>query len=126
MDKIARTYEKAARLFLSGQMDTTRQITAAVKIDPHTVARWRREGDWDALKRGIPIRAAAILRQRLAGTQKQRDARHRQTWGLILIQAGVLLARPKVTRGELARLEKIVACSSRCLAMIRNDNTPAL
>ena len=125
MVKSARTYDKAARLFLSGEMDTTKQIAAAVKIDPHTVERWRREGDWDALKRGIPIRAAAMLRQRLAGTQPQRDAQHRQMWGLMLIQAGALLARPEVTHDELEQLERVVAASGRCLAMIRGTNTQA-
>src|SRR2546425_1175117 len=89
--------KEARRMFLSGTMATTTKIAAAVNTPAHTVARWRRQEDWDELKHGIERRAA----ERIAGMVEQMNTRHRQLWGLILTQAGMLLVRPKLSTQQL-------------------------
>ena len=57
---------EARRLFLTGEMATNAEIAAHVRVKPHTVGLWRKQEDWDGLRRKIDRRAAEMLVEKLA------------------------------------------------------------
>ena len=91
----------------------------------HTVARWRRQKNWDSLKQRVVKRAAELFSQRVGMNVKQMNAHHRQIWGFILCQAGILLARPDVSPQECSELERIVTSALRGVALTRSAGRQA-
>jgi len=119
------SYENATRLFLSGELSSIKEIASAVNASPHTVARWRREGNWDGLKREIQVKAAAELRRRLAGRYEEHLALQREILGLVVVEVGAHLSRADLSSEDLSRLEDVVAGVLRALARIREDRARA-
>jgi hypothetical protein len=125
MTRTPSKHEKATRLFLSGELSSTKQIASTVKVSPHTVERWRREGDWDRLRREIPGRVSEKLRRHLAGRYDEQLALQSEALGLVLVEVGAHLSRESLTTDDLRRLENVVARVLRGLARIREDRTRA-
>jgi hypothetical protein len=121
MTRTPSEHEMASRLFLAGHLSSTMQIASVVRASPRTVERWRREGDWDDLKRRIPVRAAELLVQRLGRGYDQAVARQTEILGLILVQVGSHLAEPALALDELKRLEGVVAGAMKDLSTVRDQ-----
>ena len=72
MPKIAsKTREEARRLFLTGEAATNAEIAARIKVKPHTVGLWRREEDWDGLRRKIERRQGQREREQRRERERQ-------------------------------------------------------
>ena len=76
--------EEARQLFLTGAMVSNSEIAAHLKIKPHTVGTWRREEDWDGLRRKVDRRAAELLIEKLATDRSELSERHYRLWELVL------------------------------------------
>ena len=56
-----KTREEARRLYLTGELQTNAEIAARLSVKPHTVGRWRKEEDWDDLRRKVEHRVKAEI-----------------------------------------------------------------
>ena len=79
-----RKREEARSLFLSGEMETNAEIAAHLGVKPHTVGRWRKEEDWDGLRRKIDRRAAELFVEKIATDRTTLNVRHYRLWDLML------------------------------------------
>ena len=104
--------EEARQLFLTGAMVSNTEIAAHLKIKPHTVGGWRREEDWDGLRRKIDRRAAELLIEKLATDRSQLSERHYRLWELVLNE---LLTAIKDGKADAASrtLDKIASIIER-------------
>lgn len=82
----SKTREEARRLYLTGTLTTNAEIAAHLKVKPHTVGQWRRQEDWDGLRRKIDRRAAEMFVEKVASDRTQLNAQHFQLWGLVVTQ----------------------------------------
>ncbi len=87
MAKISpKTREEARRLFLTGEMATNAEIAADLGVKPHTVGFWRREEDWDGLRRKIDRRAAELFVEKIATDRVTLNAQHFKLCALVVAQ----------------------------------------
>ncbi len=78
--------EEARRLFLMGELSTNAEIAAHLHVKPHSVGKWRREEDWDGLRRKIDRRAAQMFVEKIATDRVALNTQHFQLWGLVVTQ----------------------------------------
>lgn len=81
-----RTREEARRLFLTSDVTSVAEIARRIQVKPHTVAAWKKEEDWDALKLKIDKRAAEMLVEKLATERVTLNASHFKLWGVVVSQ----------------------------------------
>ena len=112
MAKISpKTREEARRLFLTGEMATNAEIAVHLGVKPHTVGFWRREEDWEGLRRKIDRRAAELFVEKIATDRVTLNAQHFKLWGLVVAQ---LLDAMKGDHPEKVRgLEKVAGILER-------------
>ncbi|MBD3335583.1 MAG: hypothetical protein GF355_08705 [Candidatus Eisenbacteria bacterium] len=79
-----KTREEARRLYLTGEVDTNAEIAARLSVKPHTVGRWRRDEDWDDLRRKVDLRAAEMFVEKIANDRVTLNVRHYRMWELLL------------------------------------------
>ncbi len=82
--KRARLREEGRRMFLTGEVDTNREIASRLGVKPHTVGRWRKGEDWDGLRRKVDTRAAEMFVDKLASERVTLNVRHYRFWELLL------------------------------------------
>ena len=75
--------EEARRLYLTGEMTSNAEIAIRLGVKPHTVGSWRRDEDWDGLRRKIDRRAAEMFVEKIATDRVTLNTQHFQMWGLI-------------------------------------------
>jgi len=80
--------EEGRSLYLSGEVETNAEIAARLKVKPHTVDRWRREEDWDGLRRKIDRRAAEMFVEKIPADRTALNVRHYRLWDLMLAGPG--------------------------------------
>jgi len=80
----SRSREEARRLYLAGEVETNTEIAARLKVKPHTVGRWRKEEDWDGLRRKIDRRAAEMFVEKIATDRTTLNLRHYRLWDFML------------------------------------------
>ena len=104
--------EEARRLFLTGAMVSNTEIAKHLELKPHTVGVWRREEDWDGLRRKIDRRAAELLIEKLATERSELNERHFRLYGLVLNE---LLTALKEGKAETAvrTLDKVASIIER-------------
>jgi len=101
--------EEARRLFLAGEVETNAEIAARLRVKPHTVGRWRREEDWDGLRRKIDRRAAEMFVEKIATDRTALNVRHYRLWDLMLAGlAETLKARKGLDVREMERIACIL------------------
>ena len=76
--------EEARRLFLTGEMDTNREIAVRLGVKPHTIGAWRRQEDWDGLRLKVDRRAAEMFVEKIATDRVTLNLRHFRYWELLL------------------------------------------
>ena len=84
MARIRQAREEARRLYLTNEITTNTEIAARLRVKPHTVGKWRRDEDWDALKRKIDVRAAEMFVEKIASDKVTLNVRHYRLWELIV------------------------------------------
>ena len=78
--------KEARRLYLSEGMDTNAEIARRIAVKPHTVARWRKEEDWEGLRLKVDRRAAEMFVEKIATDRVTLNVRHYRYWELLLAQ----------------------------------------
>ena len=81
---IKKRREEARRLFLTGEFETNADIAARLRVKPHTIGRWRRDEDWDGLRRKIDRRAGEMFVEKIASDRVTLNIRHYRFWELLL------------------------------------------
>src|SRR5262245_55777775 len=76
--------EEGRRLYLTGEIASNAEIAARLGVKPHTVGAWRREEDWDGLRRKVDRRAAELFVEKIATDRVTLNTQHFQMWGLLL------------------------------------------
>ena len=76
--------EEACRLFLAGEVSSNSEIARRLGVKPHTVGRWRRQEDWDGLRRKIDCRAAEMFVEKIATDRVTLNVRHFRYWDAVL------------------------------------------
>jgi len=103
--------EEARRLYLAGEISTNAEIAARLKVKPHTVARWRKDEDWDGLRLKIDRRAAELFVEKIATDRVSLNVRHYRLWDLLLAQ---LMEDLKTRKGMDAReMERVAGILDR-------------
>jgi len=103
--------EEARGLFLSGEMETNAEIAACLKTKPHTVGKWRKDEDWDGLRRKIDRRAAEMFVEKIATDRTTLNVRHYRLWDLVLANLGETL---KANQGlDVRELERVAGILDR-------------
>ena len=103
--------EEARRLYLGGEMSTNAEIAARLKVKPHTVARWRKEEDWDGLRLKIDRRAGELFVEKIATDRVTLNVRHYRLWDLILGNLMECLKTNKVL--DVREMERIAGVLDR-------------
>ena len=81
---LSKKREEARRLFLTGEMDTNREIAVRLGVKPHTIGAWRRQEDWDGLRLKVDRRAAEMFVEKIATDRVTLNLRHFRYWELLL------------------------------------------
>ena len=101
--------EEARRLFLTGEAETNSNIATRLKVKPHTVGRWRKEEDWDDLRRKVDRRAAELFADKIASDRVSLNVRHYRMWDLLVAKlAEDLKLKQAVEIRELERISGIL------------------
>jgi hypothetical protein len=103
--------EEARGLFLSGEIETNAEIAARLGTKPHTVGKWRKEEDWDGLRRKIDRRAAEMFVEKIATDRTTLNVRHYRLWDLVMANLGETL---KANQGlEIRELDRVAGILDR-------------
>ena len=101
--------EEARRLFLTAEATTVAEIARRLKCKPHTVAQWRREEDWDALRLKIDRQAAEKLVEQLASERVTLNAQHFRFWGVVVGRLFESIQKQGLNLDEIRSLERVSA-----------------
>ena len=106
---LTKTREEARRLFLTGELQTNAEIASHLGVKPHTVGRWRREEDWDDLRRKVERRASEMFAEKIASDRVTLNVRHYRMWDLLMAKlADELKGKQGVPIRELERISGIL------------------
>ncbi len=108
-----RTREQARELYLTGEIVSLAEIARRIKVKPHTVARWKEQEDWTALRLKIDRRAAEQLAERIATERVTLNAQHFKLWGVVVGKLFESLQRTGLKADEVRNLEKVAGILSQ-------------
>jgi hypothetical protein len=108
-----RIREEARRLHLEGELTSVAEIARRLKVKAQTVARWKREEDWDALRLKIDRRAAEQLVERLASERVALNTQHFKLWGAVVSRLFSSLTKEGLESEGVRNLEKVAAVLER-------------
>jgi hypothetical protein len=92
-------------------MATNAEIAARLGVKPHSVGRWRRDEDWDGLRRKIDVRAAVMFVEKIATDRVTLNVRHYRLWELILARLFEGLKATKVH--DIRDMERVAGILDR-------------
>ena len=105
--------EEARQLYLTGESSSVAEIARRLKLKPHTVGRWKKAEDWDALRLKIDRRAAEQMVEKLAGERVQLNARHFKFWDVIGSRLVDLVRSGALNGDEIKSLDRLAAILER-------------
>jgi len=105
--------EKARELYLTGEVLNVSEMARRLKIKPHTVGRWRKEEEWDALRLKIDQRAAEQLAEKIANERVTLNSQHFKLWGVVVSKLFEGLQKSGLKGEEIKNLEKVAGILDR-------------
>src|SRR6266850_7434937 len=94
--------EEARRLFLTHACETNAEIARRLGLKPHTVAKYRKEADWDGLKLSMNRNAARKMAEKLTSDRVSLNVRHYNYYEVALVElASTLKGQGKFTIREV-------------------------
>jgi hypothetical protein len=103
--------EEARRLYLTNEMTSNAEIAARLRVKAHTIGRWRREEDWDGLRRKVDVRAAELFVEKIATDRVTLNVRHYRLWEVIVARLFESLKGTKIP--DIREMERIAAVLDR-------------
>ena len=114
MARHSRKLREAAReLYLTDEVTSVSEIARRLKVKPHTIAAWKQEEDWEALRLKIDRQAADKLVERLASERVNLNARHYKYWDVIGSRIVAALQKEKIDGEEIKHIERLSASIER-------------
>ncbi len=109
-----KTREQARESFLTGEITSIAEIARRMRVKPHTVATWKKEENWDALKLRIDKRAAEQLVERLATERTNLNAQHFKLWNAVVARVFASIQKDgKVGSSEARDLDRVASILER-------------
>jgi hypothetical protein len=108
-----KTREQARELYLTGEITSLAEIARRIRVKAHTVGRWKRDEDWDALRLKIDRRAAEQLAERIATERVTLNAQHFKLWGVVVSKLFESLQRTGLKGEDVRHLEKVAGILSQ-------------
>ena len=108
-----KTREKARELYLTGEVTSVTEIARRLKVKAHTIGRWRKDEDWDALRLKIECRAAEQLAEKIASERVTLNSQHFKLWGVVVTKLFESLQTAGLTGEEVRNLEKVAGILDR-------------
>ena len=105
--------EQARELYLTGETTSIAEIARRIQAKPHTIGRWKKDEDWDALRLKIDRRAAEQLAERIATERVTLNAQHFKLWGVVVGKMVESLQRGGLKAEEVRNLEKVAGILSQ-------------
>jgi hypothetical protein len=105
--------EKARELYLTGEASNVAEIARRLKVKPHTIGRWRKDEDWDALRLKIDRRAAEQLAEKIASERVALNSQHFKLWGVVVSKLFESLQASGLKGEDVRNLEKVAAILDR-------------
>ena len=104
---------EARRLYLTGEATTGAEIARRLHTKPHTIAEWKKEEDWDALRLKIDRRAAEKLVEQLATERVALNTQHFKAWSFIVGKMFESAQKTGLQGEEIRSLERMAAIQER-------------
>jgi hypothetical protein len=108
-----KTREQARELYLTGEITSLAEIARRIRVKAHTVGRWKRDEDWDALRLKIDRRAAEQLAERIATERVTLNAQHFKLWGVVVSKLFESLQKTGLKGEDVRHLEKVAGILSQ-------------
>ncbi len=107
--------KEARRLFLTGGCDSNAEIGRRLGLKPHTVAKYRKDEDWDGLRLKMDRHAAEKMAEQLATEPMTLNMRHYQYYEVVLAEISRTLKAKhgKFTSRELTELIGVIKEAQR-------------
>jgi hypothetical protein len=106
---LVKAREEARRLFLTGEVSRNSEIASRLGVKAHTVGRWRKDEDWDELRRKVERRAAEMFAEKIASDRVTLNLRHYRMWELLIAKlAEELKGKQAIPIRELERISGIL------------------
>jgi hypothetical protein len=102
-----KTREKAREFYLTGEVTSISEIARRLSIKAHTVGKWKREEDWDAMRLKIDKRAAEQLVERIATERVNLNSQHFKLWGVVVTKLFEGLQKAGLRSDDVRALEKV-------------------
>ncbi len=100
--------EEARRLYLTSELQTNAEISARVGVKAHTVGKWRREENWDDLKRKVERKASELFAEKIATDRVTLNVRHYRFWDLLLGRLAEELKKGKFDIRDIERISGVL------------------
>jgi hypothetical protein len=100
-------------LYLTGEVTSVAEIARRIKVKQHTIGRWRRDEDWDALRLRIDRRAAEQLAERIATERVNLNQQHFKLWGVVVGKLFESLQKKGLSGDEVRNLDKVAGILDR-------------
>ena len=97
--------EEARRLFLTNEVTSVAEIARRVRVKAHTVARWKKEENWDGLRLQVERRAAEKMVEEIATERVALNAQHHKYWNTVLGKLFETIQRKGLGSEELRSIE---------------------
>ena len=105
--------EEARQLYLTAEVTSIAEIARRLGVKPHTVGRWKKDENWDALRLKIDKRAAEQLVERLATERVNLNAQHFKLWNAVVSRLFGTLTKDGLKGDDVRNLEKAAAILER-------------
>ena len=104
--------QQARKLYLTAELTTNAEIAARLKVKQHTIGQWRKQEDWDGLRRKIDRRAAEMFVEKIATDRVALNIRHYRYWELVVAALGEQLKKNQATM-DVRELERVAGILER-------------
>lgn len=108
-----RLRERAREWYLTGDVTSLSEIAKRLKVKPHTVGRWRKDEDWDALRLKVDRRAAEQMAEKIATERVTLNSQHFKLWGVVVSKLFESLQRTGLKTDDVRNLDRVAGILDR-------------
>ena len=110
---ISKKREEARRLFLTSTSTSNAEISRHLGLKAHTVGRWRKEENWDDLRRQVATEVSKGIVEKIATDRIELNAKHFRYWDALLGHASATLKAIPFGKATLRDLVELAGVFDR-------------